>query len=51
MISVTSNISVIIKAKLEQIRELKNNPDPVLRTIALAVLPELQTTVFMLRER
>jgi hypothetical protein len=42
MISVNSNINVIIKAKLEQIQALKNNPDPILRTVALAVLPEFK---------
>jgi len=45
MISVTTNISVILKAKLNQIQELKNNPDPVLRTVALAVLPEMKHRV------
>ena len=45
MIQVTSNISVIIRAKLAQITALKNNPDPVLRTVALAVLPELKHRV------
>lgn len=41
MIEVQSNIAEVIGIKLGQIRELKNNPDPVLRTVALAVLPEL----------
>lgn len=45
MISVTTNISVVIKAKLEQIQALRNNPDPILRTVALAVLPELKHRV------
>ena len=45
MINYNSNISVVIKARLEQIRELKNNPDPILRTVALAVLPELKHRV------
>ena len=45
MINYSSNISVVIKAKLEQIKALKNNPDPVLRTVALTVLPELRKRV------
>lgn len=45
MINYNSNISVVIKAKLEQIQALKNNPDPILRTVALAVLPELKHRV------
>ncbi|MDB5199144.1 MAG: hypothetical protein JWO92_1107 [Chitinophagaceae bacterium] len=42
MINYNSNINVIVKAKLEQIQELRNNPDPVLRAVALAVLPEFR---------
>lgn len=45
MIEVTSNIEVVLKAKLAQIQELRNNPDAVLRTVALAVLPELRHRV------
>lgn len=45
MITVTSNIQVVLKAKLEQIQALKNNSDPILRTVALAVLPELKHRV------
>jgi hypothetical protein len=45
MIKVTSNISVVIKAKLDQIEALRKNPDPILRTVALAVLPELKHRV------
>jgi hypothetical protein len=45
MISISTNINVVIKAKLEQIQALQNNPDPVLRTVALAVLPELKHRV------
>lgn len=45
MIVITSNISQIVGVKLEQIRSLKNNPDPVLRTVALAVLPQMKYRV------
>ena len=45
MISVSTNLNVVIKAKLDQIRALRNNPDPILRTVALAVLPELKHRV------
>lgn len=45
MLSVNTNISVIVKAKLEQIQALKNNPDPILRTVAMAVLPEMKRRV------
>lgn len=45
MISVHSNINIVIKAKLDQILSLKNNPDPILRTVAMAVLPELKHRV------
>jgi hypothetical protein len=42
MLSVSSNIGVVVKAKLEQIQALQNNPDPILRTVAMAVLPEFK---------
>lgn len=45
MINYSSNISVIVKAKLAQIQQLRNNPDPILRTVALAVMPELRKRV------
>lgn len=45
MINYNSNISAVIKAKLEQIQALQNNPDQVLRTVAMAVLPELKNRV------
>ena len=45
MITVTTNISVIVKAKLEQIQALQNNPDALLRTVALAVLPEFKKRI------
>lgn len=45
MISVTNNIGVVIKAKLEQITALKNNIDPVMRTVAIAVLAEMKDRV------
>lgn len=45
MINYNSNIAVVIKAKLAQIQALKDNPDPILRTVALAVLPELRQRV------
>lgn len=45
MINVNTNIRVIVQGKLDQIRALKNNPDPILRTVALAVLPELKHRV------
>lgn len=45
MINYNSNISVVIKARLAQIQALKDNPDPILRTVALAVLPELRQRV------
>lgn len=41
MIEYSSNIEVVIAAKLAQLAELQNNPDPVLRTVAMAVLPAL----------
>jgi hypothetical protein len=45
MLSVSTNIGIIITAKLEQLTALKNNPDPILRTVAMAVLPELKKRV------
>lgn len=45
MIKFSSNISVVVKARLDQIQELKNNPDPVLRTVAMAILPEVKHRV------
>jgi hypothetical protein len=45
MINYSSNIRVVVKNKLEQIQALKNNPDPILRTVAMAVLPELKHRV------
>lgn len=45
MITLTSNLEVVIRAKLEQIQELKSNPDPILRTVAIAVLPEMKHRV------
>lgn len=45
MINYNSNIKVVIQAKLEQIQALRNNPDPILRTVAMAVLPELKNRV------
>jgi hypothetical protein len=42
MISVSTNIKAVIAAKLEQIQALQNNPDPILRTVAMAVLPEFK---------
>lgn len=41
MITVTSNLSEVIGIKLAQVKELQGNPDPVLRFVALTVLPEL----------
>ncbi len=45
MLSVSTNIAVVVKAKLEQIQALQNNPDAILRTVAMAVLPELKHRV------
>lgn len=45
MLSVSTNIGVIAKAKLEQIQALQNNPDPILRAVAMAVTPELKERV------
>jgi hypothetical protein len=44
MIQYTSNISQIVRLKIEQIALLQN-PDQLLRTVALAVLPELKKRV------
>lgn len=45
MINYNSNINVIVAATLEKVQALKNNPDPILRTVALAVLPEMKHRV------
>lgn len=45
MINYNSNIKAVIKAKLDQIKALHDNPDPILRTVALTVLPELKHRV------
>lgn len=45
MIRINTNLKVVLQAKLEQIQQLRNNPDPVLRTVALAILPELRHRV------
>jgi hypothetical protein len=45
MLTVTSNLKVVVKAKLEQIQALQNNPDAILRTVAMAVLPEVKRRV------
>ncbi len=45
MINYNSNINVIVKARLEQLQALKDNPDPIIRTVALTVLPELKKRV------
>ncbi len=45
MINYNSNINVVVKAQLDRIQDLKNNPDPILRGIALTVLPELRKRV------
>ena len=45
MINYSSNIRIIIKGKLDQIKDLKDNPDPLLRTVALAVLRALKKRV------
>lgn len=39
MIEVESNMGTVIGLRLKQIQELKNNPDPILRQVALSVLP------------
>jgi len=45
MINYSSNINIVVKAKLEQVKALKDNPDPILRTVAMAVLPEMKHRV------
>jgi hypothetical protein len=45
MIEYSSNIDVVVAATLARIKELQNNPDTVLRTVALAVMPELRHRV------
>ncbi len=45
MIEVTTNITAVVGEQLAKIRELKSNPDPILRTVALAVLPEMKKRV------
>lgn len=45
MIEFSSNISDVIKEKLAQLQSLGTNTDPVLRTVALTVLPELKQRV------
>jgi hypothetical protein len=44
MIQYTSNISQVVKLKVRQMQDLQN-PDQMLRTVALAVLPELKKRV------
>lgn len=39
MINYNSNISVVVKAQVEKLAALRNNPDPIIRTVALTVLP------------
>lgn len=45
MINYSSNIEVVVNKTLDKIKELQNNPDPLLRTIALTVMPELKHRV------
>ncbi len=45
MITVTSNIKEVLQAQLDKIRELKNNPNPIMRTVALTVLPEMRRRI------
>jgi hypothetical protein len=45
MINVTSNINAVVSARMVQLQQLGNNPDPILRTVALTVLPELRKRV------
>lgn len=45
MINYSSNINVVVRDKLEKLQALRNNPDPILRAVALAVLPELKHRV------
>lgn len=45
MINYSSNINVVVNKTLDKIKELQNNPDPLLRTVALTVMPELRHRV------
>lgn len=45
MISYSSNISVLVKANVANLKELQLNPDQVLRSVALAVLPVMKKRV------
>lgn len=45
MINLNSNLRIVVQAKLHQVEALKGNIDPVLRTVALTVLPELKERV------
>ncbi len=45
MINYNSNINVVVKTQLDKIKALMDNPDPILRTVALTVLPELRRRV------
>lgn len=44
MMQYTSNITQVVKFKVDQLRQLQN-PDQMLRTVALAILPELKKRV------
>lgn len=41
----TSNISVIVGGLQNQLQGLKNNPEPVLRACAIAVIPEMRVRI------
>jgi hypothetical protein len=45
MIEYSSNMKEVIQEKLAQLKALKDNPDPILRTVALTILPELKKRV------
>jgi len=45
MIKYSSNINVVIRAQLDKIQQIKDNPDPLLRAVALNVLPEFRKRV------
>jgi hypothetical protein len=45
MLHIRSNIGIIITNKIEIINALQGNVDPILRTVAMAVLPELKKRV------
>lgn len=45
MIQYTSNVSVIVGKYRKKLIELGNNPDQLLRTVALAVLPQVKKRV------